>query len=252
METNVRYTIAGIFVLVLVALTVLVIIWLSAGFSTQTYVTYKVYMKESVSGLTVDSTVEFNGVNVGTVKTIAIDQNDPELVELLLRIKSTTPVTEGTAASMNMRGLTGVTFIELRDIGESRKPLQLLPGELYPVIRTTPSLRMRFDQALTQITKSVEKVSEAIEQLLSKENIDLANKILQNIKEVSQELTPLLKSGVNTMKKFNRETIPATNEALSNLDDIMENITVISSELKDNPSMLIRGKGRPALGPGEQ
>src|SRR6185437_8594876 len=144
METNVRYTIAGIFVIVLFAFVTLGIIWLSAGFSVETYTIYQVNMKESVSGLSVDAAVEYNGVNVGTVKNIRISPRDPELVELLLRIRSSTPITLGTAATLSMRGLTGVTFVALRDKGTNKQKLSILPGETYPIINTAPSILMRF------------------------------------------------------------------------------------------------------------
>src|SRR5690554_4942849 len=115
MDTNVNYTIVGIFVVSLVAAMVFGIIWLSAGFSSIQNTSYEIYMKESVAGLNVDSVVEFNGVNVGTVKKIEIDPIDPRLVYVLLSIKSTTPVSQGTKATLNTKGLTGVAYVALED-----------------------------------------------------------------------------------------------------------------------------------------
>ena len=88
METNVNYTLAGLFVISLLSIVVIGIIWLSAGFNRADYTLYEVYMKESVSGLSVDGPVEFNGVNVGTVNMIKISHTNPKLVELFLKIKS--------------------------------------------------------------------------------------------------------------------------------------------------------------------
>jgi phospholipid/cholesterol/gamma-HCH transport system substrate-binding protein len=58
METNVNYTIVGVFVISLMAVTIFTIIWLSSGFSSNVTKMYKVYMTESVSGLNIDSPVE--------------------------------------------------------------------------------------------------------------------------------------------------------------------------------------------------
>src|SRR4051812_27784006 len=107
MDTKVNYTTVGIFVITLVAFIVLSIIWLSAGLGFQQYKIYKVYMAESVSGLSQDSAVEFNGVSVGTVKSINIDHANPQLVTLLLNIQADTPISQGTKAMLNGRGLTG-------------------------------------------------------------------------------------------------------------------------------------------------
>ena len=73
METNVNYTLAGVFVISLITAIVIGVIWLSSGFgSGQDYALYNVFMNESVSGLSADGPVEFNGVNVGTVSAIKI------------------------------------------------------------------------------------------------------------------------------------------------------------------------------------
>ncbi|HEX2548510.1 MAG TPA: MlaD family protein, partial [Gammaproteobacteria bacterium] len=225
---------------------------LSSGLSIETFDIYKVNMKESVSGLNVDAAVEFNGVNVGTVKKIRISEKNPDLVELLLRVRSNTPISEGTRASMNMRGLTGVTFIALQDKSTDRKRIKILPGEEYPIIQTTPSLLMRFDIALTKLNESLHSVSVAVENLLSKDNIKLFNEIMVNLREVTGQMTPLLQNSLTTIDLFNRQTLPATNQAISNLDNIMINVLEITSELKNNPSVLIRGKEPRALGPGEK
>lgn len=251
METNIRYTIVGGFVIILISFVILSVIWLSAGFSLETYDFFKVYMKESVGGLSIDGTVEFNGVNVGTVKDIRISEKDPELVELLLRVKSTTPISQGTTATMNMRGLTGVTYIALRDKGTNRQPLKLLPGEKYLVINTSPSLLMRFDQALTDMSQSFHNVSDSIEKLLSNDNLQSIKDILKNLQKITIELTPMMQKGFQVMETFNQQTLPSANQAIGSLDGILNNMTAISNELKQNPSVLIRGKTTGPLGPGE-
>ena len=55
------------------------------GYSTKHYRMYAVYINESVSGLSVDAAVKYNGVDVGTVKSIQIDAENPQLVFILLK-----------------------------------------------------------------------------------------------------------------------------------------------------------------------
>lgn len=252
METNVRFTIVGAFVIVLFSFMTFGVIWLSAGFSIETYNTYKVYMKESVSGLTVDAAVEFNGVNVGTVKTIKISDKDPKLVELLLRIRSSTPISEGTTATMNMRGLTGVTFIALRDTGDNKTLLRPRPGETYAVIKTSPSLLMRFDQALTELNQSIHTVSDSIQKLLNDDNLYSIQAILKNLKQVTEELSPLLQNSAETMQIINRHILPAANQTINRVDGMTGQMGSIVTEIKQNPSIVIRGKTPEPLGPGEK
>ncbi len=75
MESNVNYTLVGAFVLVLTIALIIFITWLSTGFSTKHYKNYLVIMHESVSGLGNNSSVKYNGVNVGTVKKIYLSKD---------------------------------------------------------------------------------------------------------------------------------------------------------------------------------
>jgi len=252
METNINYTVVGGFVLILSAAIVLAVIWLSAGLSMESYSTYKVYMKESVSGLTIDSAVEFNGVSIGTVSSIEISKRDPQLVELLLKIKSSTPVSQGTRAMLNSRGLTGITYIALQDKGADRRPLRILPGEVYAVINTSPSLYMRIDTALGQFSENFRRISLAIESLLNKENLQLFKGILQNTEIVTKQFIPLMQTSMDTLNVMNTQTLPLTNQTISTIGTLSHQLQLLTDELKANPSMILRGKAAPALGPGEQ
>lgn len=272
METNVNYTVVGAFVIVLIAATVLAIIWLSSGFSFEQFNTYMVYMQESVSGLTVDSPVEFNGVNIGTVKSIELNHKNPQLVELLLSVKSTTPVTRGTVATLNSKGLTGINYIALKDKSTDLRKLVAEPGQPYPVIPTAPSLFVRLDTALKQVSNNLRKVSESIQSVLDPENQksiketlhniqeitanlsangDKFTKILQNTVKASQQFVPVLQSTTTAMKTLEAQTLPATYRLISNLDDVARTLSAVATELKQNPSVIIRGKASPPLGPGE-
>jgi ABC-type transporter Mla subunit MlaD len=51
METNVNYTIAGTFVLVLLTFIVIGTIWLAAGITTDKFNYYQVNMQETITGL---------------------------------------------------------------------------------------------------------------------------------------------------------------------------------------------------------
>lgn len=273
METNVNYTVVGGFVVTLFIFIVLAVIWLSAGFSLNKYKIYKVYMSESVAGLNVDSAVEFNGVNVGTVRSIKIDAHDPHLVILLLNVKNTTPVTQGTRAMLNTKGLTGIAYMALIDRSSDITPLKTLAGQPYPIIETAPSFFWRLDTGMHQLSEDFTKITKAIESLLDEENLRSIKKILDDIKQVTRTLAmntkqmqtildntatiskrfiPLLQSSESTIKLLNAELLPAANQAMTNLDIITTNLSELSIELKQNPAMLIRGKTLPPLGPGEQ
>jgi phospholipid/cholesterol/gamma-HCH transport system substrate-binding protein len=272
METNVHYTIVGVFVLSLLVAIILGIIWLSSGFNFEQFTTYQINMTESVSGVTTDSPVEFNGVNVGNVRAIHIDRADPHLVRMLVDIRKSIPITEGTRATLNSRGVTGFTYVALIDNGENLTHLKALPGQKYPIILSAPSLFNRLDTALSELTKNFDKVSSAVECLLNNQNQQAFSNILQNMEHVtatlskndkkidsllenaakaSSQMEPFLKSGSSAMRTLQSQTLPETYQLLANLDKVARTLVQVSKELKQNPSMLVRGKANPPLGPGE-
>jgi phospholipid/cholesterol/gamma-HCH transport system substrate-binding protein len=272
METNVNYTIVGAFVITILTGIILAIIWLSSGFSFEQYNSYMVYMQESVTGLSINSTVEYNGVQVGMVNKISINQQNPRQVEVLLSIKNDTPITQGTVATLTSRGITGISFISLKDNSSNLQPLVALPGQKYPVIKTAPSIFMRLDTALNLLTANFSKIGNALEKLLNPENQQSIQEILINLKEItgtlalnnqrlnailentaraSQQLMPLINSSNSAMRMLETQTLPSAYRTMNNLDDVSRSLAEISAEIKQNPSILIRGKATPTLGPGE-
>lgn len=273
MDTNVNYTLVGAFVISLIAAIIIAIIWLSSGLSVIPYSTYMMYSQESVSGLSVDAPVEFNGVHVGSVESIELNTANLHLVKVLLKIKSSTPITKGTVATVTSRGITGVAFIALKDLGNDTNPLVAQPGEAYPVIQTAPSLFMRLDIALRRVSKNLQTVADSIHSLLDKENLQsikntlnhldqftatLAdnsqkiNTLLLNTTRASQQLNPLLQYSTASMKTLNDQTLPVTYKLLANLNDMTRTLKEVTIDLKQNPSILLRGTAPATLGPGEK
>ncbi|WP_170131765.1 MlaD family protein [Aquicella lusitana] len=272
METKVNYTIVGAFVIALVGAITLSVIWLSSGFSFERYSIYMVYMKESVTGLNIDSPVEYNGVDVGSVKSIEINHKNPQMVEVLINIKSATPITMGTTAMLSTRGVTGVSFIALQDKSTDLRPLEIKQGQTYPVIKTVPSIFMRLDAALSKLSENFGEISQAFQSVFDKENLQSIKGILSNLDRVTgtlainnrkleailantakatQQLTPLMRSSTSAMRVIETQTLPAAYQVLSNLDDVARTLAEVSAEVKQNPSVILRGVDRQVLGPGE-
>ncbi len=258
METNVKYTVVGAFVLTLLSLIILGIIWLSSGLSIEKYSTYLVFMQESVSGLSTDAPVEYNGVKVGAVKSISLHTADPRLVEVQLKIKEGTPITEGTEATLDSKGITGITFIALKDAGNNLNPLKAPPGQPYPVIKTVPSIFLRLDTALSKLNESFSTVSNSISSVLDPENLRSIKETLKHLNEVTaalsantKELTRIIRNTSlatqqlqPTLQTFSVQTLPA-------IDSLLSNLNAVSQQIKENPAILIRGTSPQPLGPGE-
>jgi len=273
MDNKVNYALIGAFVLTLTAFTILIIIWLSSGFSTVEYSIYQVNMEEAVTGLSQEATVEFNGVSVGSVKSITINKKNPNFVRLLLNIQRDTPITQGTIATLSTRGVTGISYIALKDKGDNLSPLKPLKDQDYPIIKTGPSLFLQLDTALQKITDSMKQVSDSFKSLFDNENLhsikqilastnriadtlaandEKINLILKNAEATSARFPVLLQSSTRALETLQTQTLPDTNRVIANLNNMIDNLSTLTYELQQNPSVIIRGKQPMPLGPGEK
>lgn len=259
MDTNVNYTVVGAFVIGLIASITFAIIWLSSGLSSVPYKNYIMLSQESVSGLTVDAPVEYNGVNVGSVSNVTLDESNPHLVKVLIRIKASTPITQGTTAMLASRGVTGVAFIALKDTGTDLEPLAPTPGQEYPVIPNTPSIFVRLDTALTSLTKNFQAMAQSLHALLDKENLQSFKEILVHVNQVtetlsnnSQQWNTIMMNTARASQSLETQTLPMTYKMLSNLNELTRNLNEVAIQLKQSPSILIRGQAPLPKGPGEK
>jgi phospholipid/cholesterol/gamma-HCH transport system substrate-binding protein len=167
----VNYALVGAFVLVLGAALIAGALWLASGGAFQKkYDLYLAIEEESVAGLNLNAPVKFNGVDVGKVRDIRIDPDNPERVILLFAIERGTPIKDDTVAILKTQGLTGIAYVELTGGTRDAAPLGAKPGSDYPVIQTKPSLSARLENVLTSVLAKLDSTSKNINAILSEEN----------------------------------------------------------------------------------
>ncbi len=112
----------GIFFMVTMTFFLAVMIWLTGGFSGKKTVPYVCYFDWSVSGLSVGGEVMYNGVLVGSVKSISIAP-DGVLVQVLMEVDPLFIVDDEITASLIAAGITGSQKIDLSRAGEGEVQL---------------------------------------------------------------------------------------------------------------------------------
>lgn len=157
--------------LVLGAVLVAGVLWLASGGAFQKkYDLYLAIEDESVAGLNLDAPVKYNGVDVGKVREIHLDPDNPVRVILLFAIERGTPIKEDTVAVLKTQGLTGIAYVELSGGARDAPPLVAIEGNAYPVIRTKPSLSARLENVLTNVLAKLDSTSNNINSILNDEN----------------------------------------------------------------------------------
>ncbi len=169
MEADKRYFFEGLFIIVFSIALALFAIWL-VGTGHRDDVLYRVHFAESVNGLAVGDSVKFHGVDVGTVKAISLDPTDPRLVQVDIGVHKDVPVKTDTKATLKLKGLTGVVYIELEG-GSPNAPALLASARegqipeiasekstLAAVLDQLPQLLAKFGSIENQVKKVVTDV----------------------------------------------------------------------------------------------
>ena len=194
MDTKVNYVAVGAFVTVLVAAVLVVVLWLGKSDYRGVYDRYSAYMRESVAGLSVNSTVKYRGVEVGRVKDIVLNPENPEEVLLTLDILHGTPVKTDTVAVLETQGLTGLATVNLKGGSRESPALKAAPGQESPVIMTGPSLLFRLDmvisrllsdQGLTKLSANVNALSQNATAVVDEENRATLKQILKDLSDIT-------------------------------------------------------------------
>lgn len=197
MEPKVNYILVGSFVTFLGAAILIGVLWLGKTDYRGSYDRYEAYMKESVAGLSIDSTVKYRGVDVGRVKDIALRPDNPEEVLLTLDIARGTPIKTDTIAVLETQGLTGLATINLTGGSREASPLVAMEGQDYPVIKTGPSLFFRLDEAvsrllseegLAQLIFHLDSAAVGVTKILDEENRTLLKRTIKDLSDVAQTI----------------------------------------------------------------
>jgi phospholipid/cholesterol/gamma-HCH transport system substrate-binding protein len=170
MEPRVNYALVGLFVLVLTSVFLVTTLWLVGVGPTADYRTYAVYPPESVAGITAESLVKFQGVDVGKVREAGIDAGEGEQprIRLLIDVRREVTIRADTTARLATQGLTGLLyFIELRGGEGASPPLEQAPGAPYPVIRAELSDLARLQQSGTELLEEAKGAATELRQTLA-------------------------------------------------------------------------------------
>ena len=197
MEPKVNYLLVGSFVAFLGAAVLVGILWLGKTDYRGAYDRYEASMKESVAGLSVDSTVKYRGVDVGRIKGIALRPDNPEEVLLTLEIVRGTPIKTDTIAVLETQGLTGLATINLTGGSRDAPSLQAQEGQAYPIIKTGPSLFYRLDEAvsrllseegLAQLLADLDTAAKGAAKLLDEDNRTTLNRTIKDLSDVAHTI----------------------------------------------------------------
>jgi phospholipid/cholesterol/gamma-HCH transport system substrate-binding protein len=201
-EREANYTAVGAFVLLIASMAGLFVYWYAGSSDARDYKRYEIYFEGSVSGLNRGSTVRYLGVEVGRVVAIRIDRRAANRVQVIADIDSQAPISEGTLASLSLQGVTGLLYIDLLAEADSKRRMDPVPPEQYPVI---DSVRSNFDLFLSSLPDLVGRAADLVDRasrVLSDENIAALSNTMRNIEAGAATLPQTLRDAQAVVAEF--------------------------------------------------
>jgi len=213
METKANYAIVGFFAVLVIAAAFGFVFWMAEYGRGGTLAPLTIRIPGSANGLSIGSPVRFNGIAVGSVRSLYIDKDDPQFSVAFTEVRADAPVTASTKAVLEIQGLTGAAYIELSggsatdenilakalDTGE---PAVLLADQssVTNLLATADKILKRADDAIGQlqgfITDARDPLTNTVKnaETFSKslaDNADGIDKFLQSVSALSDSVSGL-------------------------------------------------------------
>ena len=224
METRAHHVLIGAFALAILALGMGFAMWIGKAALDREWNVLRVVFEESVTGLTVGGAVQYNGIQVGEVRRLQLDPNDPSRVWATVRVGAEVPVRTDTVARLAITGVTGVAIIQLSG-GQPASPL-LLGSEQEPaVILAQRSAIAQLLSSSEDIATTTSEVLVRINRLLSDQNMQRVASTLEHIETLSRaaaesesDIRTVLGEAATASRRL-AELLDGAESAMRRLDD---------------------------------
>jgi phospholipid/cholesterol/gamma-HCH transport system substrate-binding protein len=258
METKANYALVGFFTVLVIAAAFFFVYWMSQYGRGGEMAQLAIRIPGSANGLSVGSPVRFNGIPVGSVRSLAIDKDDPRFSIAMTEVSTSAPVKKSTSAVLEVQGLTGAAYVELSG-GKADDPnilrqafdtdtaavLDAEQSSVTNILSTADKILKRADAAITDIQgfvadargpltttiRNAEQFSGSLAR--NGENID---QFLQSVgglsdtfKNLSGRLDTVLASVDSLVKAVDPEKVE---DFVGNVDKVSKDIAAASGDVK--------------------
>ena len=190
MENKAHALAAGAFVLLVSAMLVVLAVWLTRQAGDVR--SYEIATREPVTGLQSQASVRFRGMKVGKVAALGFDPQTPGQVLMRIEVDASVPVTRSTYASLGYQGLTGISFVQLDDSGESHEPPVPGPAQLAR-IPMRPGLMDQWSRQGERLLGQLEETTRRVNQLLAPENQQALRRSLDTLSQAATTVPPSMR-----------------------------------------------------------
>src|SRR5689334_9706893 len=155
METRANYVLIGSFTLAVIAAAVGFVLWFQSLHTTKARGPLRIIFEGPAAGLRNGGSVNFNGIRVGEVISVKLD--NPRRVVALALVENSAPLRKDTLVGLEFQGLTGVAAISLKG-GEEAAPAVPLDEDGIPVLTADPNKLQDVTEAIRATLQNVNRV----------------------------------------------------------------------------------------------
>lgn len=155
METRANYVLIGSFTLAVIAAAVGFVLWFQSLHTTKQRSPLRVVFEGPAAGLRNGGSVNFNGIRVGEVVSVKLD--NPRRVVALAMIENKAPIRKDTLVGLEFQGLTGVAAISLKG-GEEAAPPPPLDEDGIPILMADPTKLQDVTEAIRGTLQNINKL----------------------------------------------------------------------------------------------
>src|SRR6478609_3992709 len=155
METRANYVLIGSFTLAVIAAALGFVLWFQSLHSAKQRSPLRVVFEGPASGLRNGGNVNFNGIRIGEVISVKLD--NPRRVVALAMIENKAPIRKDTLVGLEFQGLTGVAAISLKGGEESAPPVPLDEDGI-PILTADPNALQDVTEAIRATLQNVNRI----------------------------------------------------------------------------------------------
>jgi phospholipid/cholesterol/gamma-HCH transport system substrate-binding protein len=234
MGKNKHAFITGVFLIILMTATTAVVYWI--GHFERERNRYVVATEASVTGLNPESTVFYRGIAVGKVLNIQFDPDNAGIILVGIEVDKDIVLTKGVYASLQLKGVTGLTQLQLEDTGKITDKLKP-DNDRHNRIPLIPSVTDRLLNSGDELLKKADHLMLRLSSLLNEENEKNIVGILGNLKTLSDKLADLQKGvdkalvGIPALTTDARKTLSQINVLAGDLQNLSKEAKILSKKI---------------------
>jgi phospholipid/cholesterol/gamma-HCH transport system substrate-binding protein len=274
MEKKANYALIGLFTLLVIAAGFGFVLWFEHLGSKKTRIGYRIIFEGPTVGLRVGANVNFNGIRIGEVDSVKID--DPQHVVALVSVERKAPVRKDTTVGLEFQGLTGIAAVALKggsvgapEVEPDEDGILTLTADSNSSIDLTESARAvlnnvnkvvseneesihdalknvdEFSKVLARNSERLDNVLAGVDELINKDGTGEFQAAVKSFHTLSDNLdtrTADITAGVN---KFTANGTKDVSQLISDARKTLADISKAFVDLDKNPSRLLFGGSPP-------